>query len=180
MTKPRKDVVRERNLVTEELREKLQSKMDVGKFFAGFITLLIGILLQDGGLDESFLPRIGIVFLISSLGFCVAAVFRYDSLLLPREYWELLPKEEKTEEKFQDHLVVQMVSSWRWLFVPAVICFGIGFLMVLAEALGLKLNGSDDLVPALLVVFLIVGVLVPILILLGVQKGLLGKQKWGC
>ena len=41
--------------------------------------------------------------------------------------------------------------------------------MVLAEALGLKLNGSNDLVSELLVVFLIVGVLVPILILLGVH-----------
>jgi hypothetical protein len=36
------------NTVTSELREKLKSKIHVAKFFAGFITLLIGFLLNGG------------------------------------------------------------------------------------------------------------------------------------
>ena len=169
MAKPRKDIVREQAVVvTKELREKVRSKMDVGKFFAGFITLLIGILLKDGNLNLP-LSKLGIVFLVSSLGFCVAAVFCYDRLLMPREYWTALPKEEKSEEKFQDHLKEDMVRSWRWLFVPAVICFGTGFLLVLANALGFQRSSTFDPEPVILIILLIIGVLVPTY--LGIKKG---------
>jgi hypothetical protein len=75
MANPYKDKVRENvATVTNELRKKVESKMDVGKFFAGFITLLIGILLQENKFDTLW-PKVGIIFLIASLGFCVAAVF---------------------------------------------------------------------------------------------------------
>lgn len=169
MDKPRKDVVREQaETVTSELREKIRSKMDVGKFFAGFITLLIGILLNDGG-PSLFLSKVGIVFFISSLGFCVAAIFCYDRLLMPREYWTALAKEEKTEEKFQDHLREEMVRSWTWLFVPAVFCFGLGFLLVLSNAVGIRLDETIALAPVWLIILSIVGVLIPIW--LGYTKG---------
>ena len=38
-----------------EQREKVKSKMEVGKFFGGFITLLLGILLKDH--LDSLYPR---------------------------------------------------------------------------------------------------------------------------
>jgi hypothetical protein len=37
------------------------------------------------------------------------------------------------------------VTSWRWLFVPAVLCFGIGFLLVLTSALDLKFQVAEKL-----------------------------------
>ena len=44
--------------VTAQLREKIKSKMDVAKFFAGFISLLIGILLKEGvALEFPMVPR---------------------------------------------------------------------------------------------------------------------------
>jgi hypothetical protein len=151
--------------VTKELREKIQSKMDVGKFFAGFITLLIGILLNDCG-QLAPEAQIGMILLVSSLGFCVAAVFSYDRLLMPRKYWSALTSDERTEESFQDRLQKEMVRSWKWLFVPAVSCFGIGFLLTLAGPLGLK--SSLAVKPSILTVFVFVllaaGVVAPILI----------------
>jgi hypothetical protein len=149
--------------VMAKLREKLKSKIDVAKFFAGFITLLIGFLLNGGKLTSPF-SKIGIVFLISSLGFCVAAVFTYDHLLTPREYWTALSEEEKEEVSFNKRLLEDMVRSWRWLFVPAVICFGIGFLLVIVQELGLlhvraNLDVAGDLV---LVALLVAAVVLPI------------------
>lgn len=137
-TSSRKDVVRPSpEPATAELREKVRSKMEVGKFFAGFITLLIGILLRADALD-SLAEKAGVLFLVAALGFCIAAVFCYDRLLMPREYWTGLEKKDKTEERFQDHLREQMVRSWSWLFVPAVWCFGIGFVLMLVEALSFE------------------------------------------
>jgi uncharacterized protein YdhG (YjbR/CyaY superfamily) len=137
MAKPRKKKLRENaKEATKELREKVKSKMDVAKFFAGFITLLVGFVLKDSGI-HSTVSKAGIVFLSASLAFCVVSVFAYDCLLMPREYWTVISDDE-SEDSFQDNLQEQMVTSWRWLFVPAVLCFGIGFLLVLASALDLK------------------------------------------
>jgi hypothetical protein len=121
--------------VMEELREKIKSKMEVGKFFAGFLTFLTGFLLKDGA-PPHLLSKIGIVFLVGSIGFCVAAVFAYDTLLMPRKYWGF-PEHETAEDRFADQLKANMVQSWMWLFVPAVACFGFGFVCVLIQALDL-------------------------------------------
>jgi hypothetical protein len=142
--------------VMAELREKLKSKIDVAKFFTGFITLLIGFLLNGGKLTSAF-SKLGIVFLISSLGFCVAAVFTYDHLLTPREYWTALSEEEKEEVSFNKRLLEDMVRSWWRLFVPAVICFGIGFLLVIVHELGLlQMRANLDVAADLLLVGLLV------------------------
>jgi len=162
MAGPRKNKLRENaGDATAELRDKVKSKMEVAYFFAGFITLLLGILLTAGGVD-SFLPKVGIVFLTASLGFCVAAVFCYDRLLMPREYWTALPEDKRSEEGFQDRLQQEMVRSWQWLFVPAVLCFGIGFLLVLANVLGLKCQASPFLKGVLLGGLLTIAVVAPI------------------
>lgn len=150
--------------VTAELREKLKSKIDVAKFFAGFITLLIGFLLNGGKLTSTF-SKIGIVFLISSLGFCVGAVFTYDHLLTPRKFWNALTDVQRQEDPFQERLRKEMVRSWWWLFVPAVGCFGIGFLLVIGQELGLRhlganLNVGDRVLAGLLVTAVVLPVLV--------------------
>ena len=126
---------------TDQLREKIKSKMEVAKFFSGFITLLIGFLLKDFGQQNAW-SKAGLVFLVASLGYCIAAMFAYDRLLMPREYWE--NKNEKTDEEFfPDTLKNNMVRSWSWLFVPAVACFNIGLVLVLVSVLNL-LDGRMD------------------------------------
>lgn len=135
--------------VTDTLRDKIKSKMDVAKFFTGFITLLIGLLLKDEKLPSTFNFRIGVVFLIASLGLCVAAMFTYDHLLWPKERLRSsndIKKEHfhsgndiKIEQElaFQTNLKTEMVKLWKWLFVPAVVCFGLGFLFLLLPKLSL-------------------------------------------
>ena len=169
MNAPRKHIIREQSeTVTAELREKIKSKMDVGKFFAGFITLLLGILLSDSGPDL-FLSKLGVIFLIASLGFCVAAVFCYDRLLMPREYWTVLQEDETIELRFQDRLRKEMVQSWSWLFVPAVFSFAIGFLLVASNALGFALEDPEPLSADWLIGLSVLGVLIPVA--LGAIKG---------
>jgi len=126
----------------EELREKIKSKMEVGKFFAGFITFLIGFLLKDM-LTRHLFAKIGIVCLAASIGFCIAAVFAFDSLLMPRKYWGF-GSDEGAEERFADKVQPHMVHLWQVLFVPAVFCFGLGFVFTLVETLGLP-GGAIDL-----------------------------------
>src|SRR5512138_2561462 len=80
--------------VTEQLRNKIKSKMDVGKFFAGFISLFLGISFQDlSNLPANSDPLIhysvalGFLFILVSLAFSIATLFAYDRLLMPPEFW---------------------------------------------------------------------------------------------
>lgn len=128
--------------IMRESRERIVSKMDVTKFFAGFISLLIGILFGEGRMNSGW-SRVGIIFFLLSLGFCVAAISAYDHLLSPREYlvktyWPDLSKESNWE-KFQTRLYSQLICSWRFLFVPALISFGVGFAFLLMQELGPQL-----------------------------------------
>ena len=126
--------------VTDQLREKINSKMEVAKFFAGFISLLIGILLKDGRMTSAW-SRVGILFFLVSLGFCVAALSAYDHLLWPKEYlvktyWPELKTPPKSEKSFREKLQNQMLCSWKWLSVPALVCLGVGFALLLVQELG--------------------------------------------
>lgn len=133
--------------VTDELREKIKSKMDVAKFFTGSFTVLIGILLKEGK-TGSLWSKAGMLFLLSSLGFCVAAMFAYDHLLWPKtylieNYWPNLKSKENPEECFHRKLEEQMLTSWRWLFLPAVACLGIGLFLLLVQESGLQPQGAS-------------------------------------
>ena len=129
--------------VTDQLRDKIKSKMDVAKFFAGFITLLIGFLLKDETLTPA--SKIGFVLLIASLGFCIAALFTYDHLLWPKEHCERKLRIKISDTNFQKHLGKKMVMLWWSLFVPAVGSFGFAFYFLLMQKLDLiKLTDYDN------------------------------------
>jgi hypothetical protein len=155
---------------TDQLREKIKSKMDVAKFFSGFISLLIGFLLKDNPRTDTW-SKAGLVFLVASLGYCIAAVFAYDRLLMPRKYWTILKERDGGDDSFSDNLQQNMVRSWSWLFVPAVACFGIGLVLVLVPALKLVDCGSgqNNLEGILLGVLLLAAVPSPLV--LGRLKG---------
>ena len=155
--------------VTDQLKEKIKSKMEVAKFFAGFITLLIGILLEKKGLS-SLWSKFGIAFLTSSLAFCTAAIFAYDRLLMPKKYSSALNEQNPPDAVFEDRLKYDMVRSWLWLFVPAVVCFGIGFLLVIVQELGKPIEkGSQPAYNGCVLIMLVAGVIAPIWI--GLTKG---------
>lgn len=122
--------------VADQLREKIKSKMDVAKFFTGFITLLIAFLLDTKTLT-TLVAKIGILCLISSLGFCVAAMFTYDHLLWPNGWSPESRGVKISEARFHKYLQTNMVGLWKSLFLPAVGLFGFGFFLLLIEEFGL-------------------------------------------
>lgn len=124
-----------------QLREKIKSKMDVAKFFAGFITLFLGVAFKDISnlaADPNSLIRFsaqgGMLFVLGALAFSVATMFAYDRLMMPPAFWNPPPN--------NDDLYLQMVDAWRRLFVPAVATFFIGLL-------GFLVAVTKQLVPSL-------------------------------
>ena len=112
---------------TEQLREKIKSKMDVAKFFAGFITVFLGVafrdlsnLAADSNRLVSFSGQAGMLFILGALAFSVSTMFAYDRLMMPPALWRVPPS--------NDDLFHQMVRAWQRLFVPAVATFVIGLL----------------------------------------------------
>jgi hypothetical protein len=138
--------------------------MEVGKFFAGVIMVVIGVLLKDGT-PASLWSKVGIILLVGSVGFCVATVLACDRLLMPRKYWTGLHEDDRAEARFQDKLRRNLDRSWVWLFIPAVVCFGLGFVFVLIQAL--QVPGAERTLPpsaesALLALLLAAAVGLPI------------------
>jgi hypothetical protein len=106
--------------MTDELKEKIKSKIDVAKFFAGSITLFIGLLFREGKMTF-FLSKLGMVFLVISLICCVLCVFAYDYMLWPKDYWHKYKKGQDAEIEFQKKLVKEMRRLCNTFFVPSVI-----------------------------------------------------------
>ena len=111
--------------VTEQLRDKIKSKMDVAKFFAGFITVFLGVAFRDSSLllaDQAKIVRYGawagVLLILAALTFSVVAMFTYDGLLMPPMAGEEKPPDTILRRK--------MIKAWNWLFVPAVVAFFLG------------------------------------------------------
>ncbi len=125
----------------EQLRDKLKGKMEVAKFFAGFISVVFGFLLKEGlGISKQsdhVVAIIGayaaILLFIASLTFSIATVFAYDRLLMPTMFWRNPP------DPFA--LRREMVTAWQWLFVPAVGSLVVGLLaatVAVTDAFGIS------------------------------------------
>jgi hypothetical protein len=135
--------------VQSQLREKISSKMTVATFLAGFTFAALLELLMD---RTSFQPasvipaRIAVVSLTFALALFIAAVYMYDRLTTPRQYWkyEAGPTGRRTfleKLHFKVHseqgmlnegaLVTYMVGVWQWVFTPAVISAFVGFVAIL-------------------------------------------------
>ena len=147
-----------------EVKDKIKSKMDVAKFFAGFISLLLGITITSikllGITDKIeevitsvdsiwlYLLYLGLLLILLSLGFCVGTLFAYDKLLMPTVFWSGKPKKfiEKPPKwtikrpPCQVHWILHsnMVRIWRWMFTPAVLTFFLGLSALLTYALRLN------------------------------------------
>jgi len=144
---------------TELLREKIKYKMDVAKFFAGFITISTGLAfnkLVDCSLNPKpaiYIPYvIGIFLIVAALGFSIVTMYAYDRLLMPPKFWRKDPA-ENLDQILHD----EMIKAWVRLFRPAVYAFFSSLLCFL--------------IPVLQNLYLIIGVwLVPFLIMLIYEK----------
>ncbi len=130
--------------VTAELRDKVKSKMDVAKFFSGFISIFLGlsfkelISLTNSQITAEYVASwVGIFLILISLGFSIATMLSLDRLLMPPELWRI-PPTGPTNRAIKN----EMVKAWLRLFYTAVICFlggVIAFLTALTKQIYLPL-----------------------------------------
>jgi len=152
--------------VVKQLQDKIKSKMDVAKFFAGFISLVFGIVLKDfigtqfpaSSDSESKIALVGFTFsenqialwgftlLLISLAGSVATLFAYDRLLMPPKLWSIKPYNYGKYDYTKDleNLKEDMIFAWKWYFRPTVAAlFGglICLLVVVTEVSDLWIVG---------------------------------------
>src|SRR5262249_41335365 len=83
------------------------------------------------------------------------------------ELLDLVPESKRTEDRFPGYLYTNMVRLWYGLFVPAVVCFGIGFVLVLVQTLRLPGAGfslAPDFEGIVLAALLVAAVALPIVL----------------
>jgi phosphohistidine phosphatase SixA len=122
----------------EKLKDKIQTKMTVCTFLAGFtITALIEILKDPEAIIKTSRVAAAISF-TAALGLFVAAVYVYDELSMPPEFWGSDTGEKPSgrrqfghDARLNDNLYAYMVRAWRFLFTPAVCMSMIGFFALL-------------------------------------------------
>jgi hypothetical protein len=135
-----------------ELRAKVQSKIHVATFLAGFVfAALVEVIMRD---DKSVLLRLAAVLLTAALGLFVACIYLYDQLTMPSRYWTHIrdarparrleklgatlhwrvlhgERARRPDAKLiYDRVYAHMVSTWMMVFTPAVV-FAVGGFVVL-------------------------------------------------
>lgn len=126
----------------EALRSKVQSKMTVATFLAGFVAAVLFNLLLAG--TTSPLGQVAGILITVSLSLFVAVVYIYDRLSMPEGFWVDEDRPSRFQwrpgnQEFQRNLEQQgplythMVWTWQWVFTPAVIWALVGFLVLVVE-----------------------------------------------
>ena len=128
---------RHENYATE-LHDKIQAKMTVCTFLAGFtITALIDIIKDPDKIVRT--SRVAAaISLTAAAGLFVAAIYIYDELSMPPMFWNAdTPGRRSGRGQFRhdlrlnDALYAHMVRAWRLFFTPAVVFSLTGFLALL-------------------------------------------------
>jgi hypothetical protein len=126
------------------LRAKILSKMEVAKFFAGFISVVFGFFVQGQTLSKAASDGwviiglyVSVAAFTAALALSVATMCAYDRLLMPFELWLAGPFDWKegsesaaAKELSKDEYVIaihrDMRVAWRAFFVPAIETLFIG------------------------------------------------------
>jgi phosphohistidine phosphatase SixA len=131
------------------LKDKIQSKVAVSTFLAGFFIAALVELVKD---PDKFVPApehplqaymriVSAIGFTLALGLLLAAVYVYDQLSMPRAFWRPMPEERKPRpgsgEFAHDFwlngaLYAYMLRTWKRIFTPGLCCGVIGFLALLA------------------------------------------------
>jgi phosphohistidine phosphatase SixA len=129
----------------EALREKVQSKMSISTFLAGFafsaLTLLLAV---EANASFSIWQIASIVCLAAALALFVASVYAYDRLSMPPGFWAYDDRSSapffrfgraKFDENVKYHgiLYAHMVWTWQFVFTPAVLLGLAGFIALLIQ-----------------------------------------------
>jgi len=134
------------------LREKVQSKMAVCTFLAGFSSAALVEILKEA--DKMLQPSrmVGAVSFAAALGLFAAAIYIYDELSMPSEFWKNTnpPKLSRSQFAFDflmnGALYAHMVRTWRFFFTPALLFSLAGFFALLSanfrEAKGLVVSAA--------------------------------------
>lgn len=123
----------------DNLRDKIQTKMTVCTFLAGFTIAALIEIIKD---PDKIIRTSRVVAAISftfALGLFVAAVYIYDELSMPRMFWHAgIAGGEASPRKHFGHdlrlngaLYAHMVRAWSKFFTPAVGFSLTGFLALL-------------------------------------------------
>ncbi len=115
--------------IEETLRSKIQSKMIVSTFLAGFTFAVLNDILKT----ESFnIPqRIAAISMTLSLSLFIASVYMYAHMTTPKEYWSDRSHPATYFSNDHSRLHFYVKQTWKWVFTPAVILFIIGFIATL-------------------------------------------------
>lgn len=122
----------ESDTLVKQLQDKIKSKMDVAKFFAGFISLVIGIV--PGGIGnliaDSFIAFLGLLLLLFSLSMSIVTLFAYDRLLMPPKLWYKPPNDDYYKKNVEI-LKEDMIHAWNHFFMPSVVALLGGLICLL-------------------------------------------------
>lgn len=130
---------------SELLRKKIELKMTVCTFLAGFTIPVLVELLKDP--PAELLRILSTVAFACSLALLVAAIFIFDLLLMPNNFWgpineDMRPKRSRRQFSLDfllnGALYAYMVRTWKWFFVGALI-------FVFAGVLLLVVNGFTEM-----------------------------------
>jgi phosphohistidine phosphatase SixA/protein-S-isoprenylcysteine O-methyltransferase Ste14 len=145
--------------VVEQVREKIQRKMDTARLLSGAVTIgltiTLGVLLDGAKLaalgDRAWTVQLSCAALLAAGLLYFATMYAYDSLLMPQRFWgERRPPDRRVPAWRGRWLVARPPSSaawilyqnmmriWRNLFTAASVCVGIGIVLLCYGALGLK------------------------------------------
>jgi hypothetical protein len=128
---------------SELVRKKLELKMTVSIFLAGFTIPMLVELVKNSG--ERFSAGLGLatVLFTLALGLFVASVYTYDALLMPAQYWGPTTKRKVPEKltssdfahdyRLNGPLYAYMIRTWKLVFTPGVVCTATAFLQLLVD-----------------------------------------------
>jgi len=126
---------------SELLRKKVELKMTVSTFLAGFTIPVLVEMVKDR--KEGFTPFQMLATILFTVAFCLfaLAVFMYDELLMPNEYWG--PVDSKRQPKrasrsdfahnyrLNGRMYAYMVRTWSLFFTPGVVFTAFGFISLI-------------------------------------------------
>lgn len=144
------------------LRAKILSKMEVAKFFAGFISVVFGFFVQGQTLSKAASDGwviiglyVSVAAFTAALALSVATMCAYDRLLMPFELWLAGPFDWKkgdqsaaVKQLSNDEYVIaihrDMRVAWRAFFVPAIGTLFIGLVAASYAAASAPLKPKSD------------------------------------
>jgi phosphohistidine phosphatase SixA len=122
----------------EVLMDKVHRKMEVSVFLAAFTIPALIEVVKDAKAEMELGRAISAIALTLSLALYVAAVYLYDELAMPEEFWKGRPgsKNRKFAELIRTNgpIYAYMTRGWTWIFTPAVFFTAIGFLILFWQA----------------------------------------------